>query len=110
MFIDLIYHSLGKANIVEHLTLTTTSAAAISDSFSVISVSTAKDLLIQNMTDADCYINLGLEAVVATSDHTFLPAKSHIAICGAAFSYFSVIRATATNVTIRITGLGREEN
>jgi len=110
MFIDLIYHSLGKANIIEHLTLTTTSAVAVSGGFSTIDVDSAKDLLIQNTTDADCYITLGLEAVVATSNHTLLPAKSHIAICGAAFSFFSVIRATATNVVIRITGLGRDSS
>jgi len=110
MFIDLIYHSLGKANIIEHLTLTTISAVAISSNFSVINVDSAKDLLIQNMTDADCYINFGLDVVAATDQHTLLPAKSHIAICGAAFSFFSVIRATATNVIIRITGLGRDSS
>lgn len=110
MFNNRIYRSLRRRDEVEHLTLTTTSAAAVSDSFSTLDSTSVNDVLIQNLSAAGCYITFDDDtAVTATDSHTYLPANGTMALDNCAFAYFSVIRSIGTDVTIRVTGIGRVE-
>jgi len=108
MFNDLIFRAVSKSNTRENLTLTTTGAAAVSDSLSTLTASTMKDALIQNTSAAACYIDFGTSAVTATSSSTYLPANSSLSLETCEFTFFSVIRV-AGDVTVRITGIGRIE-
>ena len=107
MFLDLIYDALSKSNTVEHITITTTDANAKAGNFSTLTSSTVKDLLIQNTTANACYVTFGTSAVTATTSHAYLAANASISLEACQFTYFSVIRAAAGDVTIRITGIGR---
>lgn len=99
--------NLGRSNTVEYLTLTTTGTTAKSGGFSTLTTDTVTDVVIQNLSAQACYITFGTAAVTATSSHLYLAANSSVSLSNSAFAYFSVIRATATNVSLRVTGIGR---
>lgn len=99
--------NLGKNNVIEHVSITTTAASAKSGSFSVLTTDGVSDVIIQNLSAAACYVTCGTAQVTATSSHLYLAANASVSFDNVQFTHFSVIRATGTDVTVRITGTGR---
>ena len=99
--------NLARGNAVEHITISTSGAAAESGNFSTLTVEHVADVVIQNLSAVACYVTFGLEAVTATTNDLYLAASSSVSLNNVGFIHFSVIRATGVDVDIRITGLGR---
>jgi hypothetical protein len=99
--------NLGRSNTVEHITLTTTSSAAKNGGFSSLTYENVSDVVIQNISAAGCYVTFGTSSVTATANDLYLAANSSVSLNNSQFVYFSVIRATSTNVSLRVTGVGR---
>lgn len=101
--------NLAKKIYVEYLTLTTTSAAAVSGNFTSSNIARCGtlDVAIQNISAVPAYICFGVSATVVadTTNSMYLPASGSISLTNVDFRYFSVIRVT-DNVSVRITGIG----
>ena len=99
--------NLGRSNAVENITLTANSSSATSATFSILDADTISDVIIQNLSAAPCYLLFGVDGVTATANDMYLAANASLSLAATAFVHFSAIRATSTNVTLRITGIGR---
>ena len=100
-------NNLERSNVAEHISLTTNAATAKNGSFSTLTEDTIVDVVIQNLSAAACYITFGTTTVTATSNDMYLAANASVSLNNTKFVYFSVIRATGTDVTLRITGIGK---
>ena len=90
----------------EHLKLTTTDGNAVQDNFDVLTSGGVKDVFISNQSAAALYITWGTAAVVATDDHHYIPANGTLKLRDVGYTHFSIIRASGTDVTVSITGVG----
>lgn len=97
----------GASKNPEHITITTTTAAATAGNFSTYTTTEIRDVLIQNLSAFACYITWGTTAPTATANSALLTASGSISLENVAYTYFSVIRIASDDVSIRITGVGK---
>ena len=99
--------NLGRSNTVENITLATDSSSAMNATFAILDVDTISDVIIQNLSSAACYLLVGVDEVTATASDIYLGPNAALSLAATAFVHFSAKRITSSNVTLRITGVGR---